>query len=102
MASNQALTPISPACPIPRVWDPVQHLQRLKNSLDPNSPEYCFVEGMHINIRAVIAAYENGEMPTEGTVYFKHGRIVSESEGQELDALVWPEVCFLFLCPHQT
>lgn len=95
MDDNTPLTYISPACPIPLVWSPIERLQVLKDCLDPASPRYFPVEGMHPNIRACIAAYENGQMPSQGNVYFKHGRMVSQSEGENRDTLVWTEVRFL-------
>ena len=82
------MTPISPACPIPIVFDPVRHVQELKNCLNPNHPGYCFVERIHINIRAIVTAYKTGQMPAQGTVYLKHSRMVPESEGKIRDALV--------------
>lgn len=92
MDDNTPLTYFSPATPIPLVWDRERHIQNLKNCLDPNSPGYHRVTGLHINIRAAIAAYENGQMPSHGTVYFKHGRMVTEAEGKVVDDYVWIEV----------
>lgn len=97
MDDNTPLTFFSPATPIPRVWDPARRLQGLRDCLNPNSPGYHFVVGMHDNIRAAIAAYESGQMPTQGTVYFKYGRRVTEAEGKVLDDYVWREVCGFFL-----
>ena len=94
MDDNTPLTSFSPVVPIPRVWDRARRLQNLRNCLDPNSPGYHFVEGLHLNIRAAIAAYENGQMPNRGTVYFKHGRMVTEAEGKVRDDYVWIEVRF--------
>lgn len=56
--------------PLPRVWDPAKRLQGLKESLDPKSKHYYFIERMHPNIKAVIAAYEAGKITNEGTFYF--------------------------------
>lgn len=78
----------------PPVWDPVQRVRALRELLDPQSPKYCVILAMHENIRAVIHAYETGQIPNEGTVYFKRGKIVSEAEAQVIDTLVWPEVRF--------
>lgn len=57
--------------PLPLVWDPAKRLQGLKESLDPKSSHYYFIERMHPNIKAVIAAYEAGTMTEGGTFYFK-------------------------------
>ena len=91
---DQPLTYFSPVTPIPLVWDPVKRLEGLKKTLnDPEDPMHHFVPRMIPNLRAVIHAYETNNMPSEGTVYFKHGRMVSEEEGQIRDTLVWVEVC---------
>lgn len=94
MEDKKPLTGVSPACPTPQVWDPAQHLQTLRNCLDPNHPGYCYVEGMHDDIRTLIAAYENGKMPSHDTAYLKYAWIVLQAE------LVWEEVCFVcyFFC----
>ena len=92
MNDNTPLSYISPVCPIPRVWSATERLQVLRDCLNPASPRFFFVQGMHDNIRACIAAYENNQMPSSGTVYFKGGRMVSEAEGQVRNTYVWVEV----------
>jgi hypothetical protein len=92
MDDNTPLTYFAPAMPIPFVWDRARHIQTLKDSLDPQSPNYFFIEAMHPNIRAAIHAYETNQMPSRGMVYFKRGRMVSEQEAKNLDDLVWREV----------
>jgi hypothetical protein len=89
---DQPLAYFSPCVPIPLVWDPVKRLRNLKDSLNPQSPHFCFIEGMIPNLRAVIHAYETGNMPSQGTVYFKRGQMMSEAEGKIRDTFVWEEV----------
>ena len=91
---DKPLTYFSPCTPIPRVWDQARYLKDLKDALNPECPHYCFIEGMHQNLRTVIYAYETGKMPSHGTVYFKRGEIVSEAEANIRDTFVWTEVCF--------
>lgn len=78
--------------PLPLVWDPAKHLQDLKDSLDPKSSHYYIIERMHPNIQAVIAAYEAGKMPNQGTFYFMGGKMVTESEADSRKELLWTEV----------
>lgn len=78
---------------MPLVWDPAEQVRMLKENLnDPNHAMNLFVPGMIPNCRAVIQAYESNSMPTEGIVYFKHGKMVSKEEASIRDALVWEEV----------
>lgn len=94
MNDNTRHKSISPACPIPLMWRASDRLAALRNCLNPASLSYFPVIEMHENIRAAIAAYEANQMPTSGIVYFKHGRKVTESEGQIRDTYVWTEVRF--------
>jgi hypothetical protein len=92
-----------PVMPLPAVWDPAQRLQGLKDSLNQQSPDYFHIEAILPNLRAVIKAYETGQMPSSGTVYFKRGEIVSEEEAANQDAMVWAEVRpskFSHISPH--
>ncbi len=82
---------VSPAIPMPRVWDPAKRLQSLKGSLDPKCKHYYFIERMHPNIKAVIAAYESGKITNEGTFYFMGGKMVTKSEAESRKELVWTE-----------
>lgn len=92
---NTPLTFFSPACPIPRVWSNVERIQILKDCLNPESKHFFPVPGMHMNIRACIAAYENNERPERGVAYFKNGNMVKEAEGKVRDTYVWKEVRIL-------
>ena len=53
-----------------------RHFKDLKDSLNPECPHYCFIEGMRPNLRAVIHVYETGKMPSQGTIYLNRGEIV--------------------------
>lgn len=78
--------------PLPLVWDAAKRLQGLKESLDPKSRHYYFIEHMHPNTKAVIAAYEAGKMPNEGMFYFMGGKMVTKSEAYSRKKLFWTEV----------
>lgn len=78
--------------PLPLVWDPAKRLQGLKESLDPKSSHYYFIERMHPNIKAVIAAYEASTMTEGGTFYFIGGKMVTKSEAESRRELLWTEV----------
>lgn len=90
--NDQALKTFCPVLPLPLVWDRAKRLQGLKESLDPKSPHYYFIERMHPNIKAVIAAYEAGKIPDEGTFYFMGGKMVMKSEADSRKELLWTEV----------
>ena len=76
-----------------------KRLQDIKDGLNPQSSFYCFIEGQHPNIRAVIRAYEDGLMAHGRTTYFNRGKIVSEAEAAMRDDFVWEDVCSFFQFP---
>lgn len=89
---TEAMKNFSPVIPLPRVWDPAKRLQGLKESLDPRSKHYYFIERMHPNLKAVIAAYEAGQITNGGTFYFMGGKMVPKSEAESRKELLWTEV----------
>lgn len=71
-------------------FSPAKRLQSLKESLDPKCKHYYFIERMHPNFKAVIAAYESGT--NEGTFYFMGGKMGKKSEAESRKELLWTEV----------
>ena len=51
----------------------------LRSYLDPNHPDYQ-PEQQHINIKAAIRLYEDGEIDGMKQVYIKNGKIVPREE----------------------
>jgi hypothetical protein len=83
---------VSPATPIPLKFDPEKRLKTLRELLDPESPKYYRPEGQHRNIKAVILAYEQGQIQEGDCTFFKGGRMVSPEEGVPTNDFVWTEV----------
>lgn len=87
--NDEALKKFCPVMPLPHVWDSAKRLQGLKESLDPKSSHYYFIDRMHPNMKAVIAAHETGKISNEGTFYLMRGKMVAESEADMRKDLVW-------------
>lgn len=58
--------------PLLLVWDPAKLLQGLKESFDPKFSHYYFIERMHPNIKAVIAAYDAGKQSSHYSYIANH------------------------------
>ena len=69
----------SPAIPHPVPFDVQKRIQQLRTYLDPNHPKYER-EQQHINIKAIIKLYEDGEIDGIKEVFVKDGKVVSEEE----------------------
>jgi len=69
----------TPVVQLPEPFDVKKRIQELRSYLDPKSPDYQ-PEDQHINIKAVIKLYEEGEIDGIQEVFIKDGKIVPEEE----------------------
>ena len=63
--------------PVP--FDVQKRIQELRTFLDPKHPHYER-EQQHINIKAIIKLYEDGEIDGIKEVFVKDGKVVSREE----------------------
>jgi hypothetical protein len=85
----------SPAMPIPPVWDDAARKRRvmgLKAHLDPTSETYYPWVAQHVNIRAIIQAYEMGTIGGTKAITFKNGIIVGEGDQVKFEGTYLTEV----------
>ncbi len=89
-----------PAIPQPRVFDVQARIQQLRDSLDPKNPLYQ-PEQQHVNIKAVIKLYEDGEIDGIQEVYVREGKIVTEEEAIK-KGWAWAEVSLCLFFPSNS
>ncbi|KAI9849944.1 MAG: hypothetical protein M1837_000158 [Sclerophora amabilis] len=77
--------------PLPPVFDVEGRIKRLKEYLDIANPTYQRPE-QHVNIRAAIRLYENGELDGIRQVEIMNGKIVTQKAALESLDWVWLEV----------
>lgn len=84
----------SPAMPIPPVFDVEARIKTLQGYLDPSNPNYQ-PERQHVNIRAVIKLYEEGEIDGLQRTTIIDGKIAPREEAFTAKSGSWTEVLLL-------
>jgi len=93
MANTTPIT-FAPAFPIPLVFNVQERIEQLRSYLDPNNPLYQ-PEPQHINIKAAITLYEDGELDGLQRVYITSGKVVTREVANNTMTWVWAEVIFV-------
>jgi hypothetical protein len=81
----------SPAIPWPVPFDVRNRIQELRGYLDPKNPQYERKQ-QHVNIRAAIQLYEDGEIDGSQDVCIMEGKVVTEQEMFKGTTWAWVEV----------
>lgn len=91
MADKAKQVELSPATPIPLVIDTKARIKELQSYLDPNNPEYK-PERQHVNIRAAINLYEEGNIDGIQRTTIIDGKIAAFEDVVKSKAAFWIEV----------
>ena len=79
-----------PTIPFPVPFDVQKRIQELRSYLDPNNPHYQ-PKQQHINIKAAIKLYEDGEIDGAKRVYIMDGKVVARKEVFKGPSCSWSE-----------
>ena len=96
--SSGAPITISPAIPIPIVFNKAEHVARLKNYVNPKDPHYQG-KAQEVNIKKLIQLYESGEREDNSTeIFICKGEIVSFKEAEKTSDYCYLDVSSDIIC----